>query len=138
MVRLAQTVSIALACLGLLAGCGGLGLAYEKRLSGKYALVAVDVLEQMDISELLPNGSATGVIPATVYAVGWNDQFIIAKQHPSGPNHSVDKTVTNFYILRVADGKLAGPVTEPAFDGERKKLGIPEALGFTLVFDKLQ
>src|ERR1035438_8346608 len=44
--RFAQPFLVVLACLGLLAGCGGIGFAYEKRLSGKYGLVAADVLEQ--------------------------------------------------------------------------------------------
>src|ERR1035441_2688868 len=80
--RFAQPFLVVLACLGLLAGCGGIGFAYEKRLSGKYGLVAADVLEQMVVAEMLPNGSAIGVIPATVFAGGWNEQFIIAKPHP--------------------------------------------------------
>ena len=136
--RFAQPFLVVLACLGLLAGCGGIGFAYEKRLSGKYGLVAADVLEQMVVAEMLPNGSAIGVIPATVFAVGWNEQFIIAKQHPSDSNHRVDKTVTQFYVLRISDGSLTGPLAEPAFSAERTKLGVPEGLSFTLVFDTLK
>ncbi|MCX6927967.1 MAG: DUF3997 domain-containing protein [Verrucomicrobia bacterium] len=138
MARIARSLFAALACLGILAGCGGFGFAYAKRLSGKYGLVAADVLEQMDISEMLPNGSAIGVIPATVYAVGWNEQFIIAKQNPAGPSHTVDKTATHFYILKVSDGSVTGPINESAFGAERTRLGVPEALTFTLVFDSLK
>ena len=99
--------------------CGGLGFAYEKKLSGKYCLQATDTLEQMSISEMPSDGGNvyTAVIPATVFAVGWDEHFIIAKQHPLG-----DKTAVNFYILRVADGLVSGPWAEPAFNAERKKL----------------
>jgi hypothetical protein len=51
----------------LVAGCGGFGFAYEKRLSGKYGLVATDVLEQMSVCEMLPSGSGVGVISETVF-----------------------------------------------------------------------
>jgi hypothetical protein len=122
----------------MLAGCGGIGFAYEKRLSGKYGLVAVDVLEQMDISEILPSGSANEVIPETVFAAGWDDHFIIAEQHPNDASHHLDKSVTKFYILTVADGALAGPLDESAFIRERTALGVPASLDFTLVFDSLK
>jgi hypothetical protein len=122
----------------VLSGCGGTGFAYEKHLSGKYGLVAGDVLEQLDVSEILPSGDAVGVIPETVFAVGWDEHFIIAKQHPNDVNQHIDKSVTKFYILRVADGSLTGPIDEPAFSRERAALGVPADLGFTLVFDSLK
>lgn len=117
----------------LVAGCGGFGFAYEKRLSGKYGLVATDVLEQMSVCEMLPSGSGLGVISETVFAVGWDEQYIIAKQHPDG-----NKSITHFYILRVSDGTLTGPVDEMRFTMERHKIGVPASLSFTLVFDSLK
>lgn len=127
------TVFATLLAVMTLVGCGGIGCAYEKRLSGKYGLVAVDVLEQMSLSEMLPGGSAVGVINETVFAVGWDERFIIAKQHPSG-----NKSITHYYILQVADGTLTGPFDVSAFIAERAKLGAPAALSFTLVFDGLK
>jgi hypothetical protein len=126
-------VLAALLALATLTGCGGADFAYEKRLSGKYGLVAVDVLEQMSVSEMLPNGDAVGVINETVFAVGWDKQFVIVKQHPSG-----DKSITNHFILRASDGMLTRPLDEAAFGVERAKLGVPAALSFTLVSDSLK
>jgi hypothetical protein len=122
----------------MLAGCGGFGFAYEKQLSGKYGLVAVDVLDQMSVSETLPSGSAVGIINQTVFAVGWDEHFIIAKQHPNDASHHMDKSVTKYYILRVLDGALTGPLDESEFDIQRDKLGVSKSLSFTLVFDNLK
>jgi hypothetical protein len=140
MSRAIKSISLvgAAICAIALGGCGGIGLAYEKKLSGNYALVATDVLEQMDVSKMLPSGSALGVIPATVFAVGWDNNFIIAKQHPNDAPHHIDKSVANFYILRVIDGSLTGPLDESAFQIKRKELQVREGLVFTLVFDELK
>ena len=109
--------------LAFIIACGGIGFAYEKKLSGKYSLIACDNLEQMGISEEPSDGgnSWTVVIPATVSAVGWDEHFIIARTHPPG----------GFYILRVADGLVSGPWEEPTYNAERKRLGVPKDLTFT-------
>jgi hypothetical protein len=131
-------LSIGLVVALLSAGCGGFGFAYQKKLSGKYGLVAVDELHQMEVAEMLPSGDAIGVIPATVFAVGWDEHFIIAKQHPMDADHHTDSLVTKFYILQVSDGTLFGPFDEPAFNAERVKRAVSEGLSFTLVFDSLK
>ena len=128
----------ALAVAMMLAGCGGIGFAYEKHLSGKYGLVAVDTLDQMAVCEMQPDGNGIGVIDETVFAVGWDDHFIIAKQHPNDASHHIDKSVTNFYILQVSDGKLTGLLDEAAFSRERARLGVSDGLSFTLSFDSLK
>jgi len=117
----------------LLSGCGGIGFAYKERLSDKYGLVAVDILEQMSVCEMLPDGGGVGVINETVFAVGWDEHYIIAKQHPAG-----DKSITYFYILRVSDGTLTGPLDETKFTAERERIGVPAGLSFTLIFDSLK
>lgn len=109
------------------------GWEYEQKLAGDYLLLATDVREQMKISQLLPNGDAVGVIPATVFAVGWNDEFIIARQRADsrqGPAH--------FYILRVSDGAVWGPLTAEQFAAERLQQQVPPSLDFTLVLDDLR
>jgi hypothetical protein len=131
-------VACGLAFALLLPGCGGFGFAYQKPLSGKYGLVATDILEQMSICEMLPGGSAIGLIPETVFAVGWDAHFIIARQHPNDASHRIDKSISNLYILRVSDGVLTGPLDEVTFTRERANLGVSEGLSFTLTFDTLK
>jgi len=78
----------------------GCGFYYEKRITGKYALVAVDVKNQMAVCEVLPRGGANVVISETVFAVGWDEHFIIAKQHRFLGGEILRDT-TNYYLLRV-------------------------------------
>jgi hypothetical protein len=114
------------------------GWEYEKRLPGGYSLLAVDLREEMNISQRLPNGDAVGVISATVFAVGWNDEFIIAKQHARAFNGQHNERATNFYILRVSGGEVLGPLSAGQFAAERGKQALPSDLDFTLVLDDLE
>ena len=138
-----KVVAYSMTCvlLAFIVGCGGIGFAYEKNLSGKYCLVACDVLEQMSIDEIPSDGGNiyNGVISATVFAVGWDEHFIIVKQHPRSDKHPAgDRAVTYFYILRVSDGKLSEQLDKRAFNVERDKLGVSKNLSFSLVFDELK
>jgi hypothetical protein len=65
--------------------------------------------------------------------------FVIAKQHPFDlPNAAKpDKTVTNFWIIRVADKTVIGPLTKEEFETRRNSLGVPPALQFTKEFPDL-
>lgn len=114
------------------------GWAYKKSLTGDYVLLAVDVREQMNVSKMLSGGDAVGVVPATVFAVGWNADFIIAQQHPLSADTSKGARVTHFYLLRTADGASWGPLTAEQFQEERANQGVPSNLSFTLVFQDLE
>lgn len=111
------------------------GWEYEQKLAGDYLLLATDVREQMNVSQLLPNGDAVGVIPATVFAVGWNDEFIIARQRAPADGR---QGPASFYLLRVPDGALWGPLTAEQFAAERLQQQVPASLDFTLVLDDLR
>ncbi len=115
-------------------GCRG--FAYEKRMVGKYGLVATDVMEQMSVCKFHSNG-ATVLIPKTVFAVGWNDDFIIAQQHPCELNR-INREETCFYILRISDEMVEKYSDEQSFQEGRKRLNVSGKLGFTLVFEGLR
>ena len=135
-----RNLAIAIAALLpaiVLVGCWG--FVYENRLVGKYGLVAVDIDEEMSVVEMLPSGDAITLIGETVFAVGWNDEFIIAKQHPyDEENWLVQRDITNFFILSVLDGEVIGPLNESSFVSQRTQLGVPGSLEFTLIFRGLQ
>jgi hypothetical protein len=94
----------------------------------------------MSVSEIYASHGGRILIPETVYAVGWNSDFIIAKQHPHDPPDGTgpNKSQTNFYILRVVDGKLFGPLSEEKFNLERSSQNLPDDLQFSLVFERLK
>jgi hypothetical protein len=69
-----------------------------------------------------------------VVAYGWNDDFIIAKQHPNLDGFSqVDTSLTYWFIVQVATGDVYGQLTEEEYLQHRGELGIPDEVGFTRV-----
>ncbi|GAB2545068.1 hypothetical protein [Spirosoma aerophilum] len=117
--------------------------AYEKKLNGPYYLDAFDEYEEMSIS--VQDGEAgVGVIEATVFAVGQNDQFIIAKQHPLDEVGKLDKSVTNYFIIplkqaisQALDDNYYGPLSLHEFKAKSRELGI-ESIPFTIIFREME
>ena len=116
-----------------------LGMDIERNIVGNYYLTAPDDDEQLGLTYRYPgdeNGYG-GIIEQTVFAVGFNKQFIIAKQHP--PN----KEITNYFILPYNLNKepknedLIGPLTLKEFEQKKKELKI-ENLDFTIVYKNLE
>ena len=126
-----------LSLLGLLliAGCGS---AHDELITGSYRLVAVDLDEQMSISYDLGDGSAVGRIGPTVFAYGFDERFIVAKQHPNN-----DRSTTSYFFLEIAkDSKYAepsdsvtGPLTLAEFEEATQGLGLP---GFSRSIEELR
>jgi len=111
-----------------------MGLVYEDDLVGDYAVWAEDTTEDAAIVRKDKGGSgATVVVDKMVFAYGWNDEFIIAKQHPCFPNehYRIDTGTTHRYIVEVKTGKVHGPLTEDAFRQLRTELKVPAELQFT-------
>jgi hypothetical protein len=110
----------------ILSGCG---FAHDERLTGDYRLIAVDSVEEMSVCRRLPDGNAIGRIGETVFAVGWNDQYIVAKQHPAK-----NRNVTNYYFLDISrdstyadpSQSVTGPLTEAVFNQRKAELKLPD------------
>jgi len=112
--------------------CGGIGLAYEHDLTGDYAIWAGDLLEQAAVVKKIPDSSsASTVVNPMVFAYGWNEDFIIAKQHPNLDDFDeIDTQTTNWFIVNVKTQKVYGPMTEKEFAQRRQELGVPQELTF--------
>ena len=110
----------------LVSGCG---FVHDEHITGPYRLIAVDVDNQMSISYDLGDESAVGRINETVFAFGFDERFIVAKQHPNG-----DRSVTNFFYLDMTKDSnyadptdsVTGPLTEKEFESEAKLLNLPK------------
>lgn len=124
--------------LFIINGCSGVS---EDKVIGRYYLVAVDyVKERTSLNFQLDDNSSYGVVNETVFAVGFNDKYIIVKQHPSN-----NKSITNYYIVPVykentlwAGKGVVGPLTLEQFTEKRKELSIPDDLTFTKEIEDLK
>ena len=104
------------------------GLSHDEQIVGPYRLIATDVSEKMHVAYSGAKGSVV-CIPQTVFAIGWDDRYIVAKQHPRD-----DRGITNFYFLDISRGSatndpvasVIGPLTEDEFEYHREELGLPE------------
>ncbi|WP_207632638.1 DUF3997 domain-containing protein [Foetidibacter luteolus] len=81
------------------------------------------------------------LVPAYVFAVGHNNKFIFAKQHPVAEYASKpDTSVTNYYLIEITDGEFQnkpvhGPLTKGAFDSLCSNLKVTEVL-FNMQYDE--
>jgi hypothetical protein len=66
-----------------------------------------------------------------VVAYGWNDDFIVAKRHPTPDGRTPDLYTTYWYLIEVDKAKVHGPLSEQQFTELRRELGVPEELAFT-------
>jgi len=111
-----------------------MGRVYEEDLANGYAVWAADVKEQAMIVHKGKGGSpSTRIVQPTVFAYGWNDDFILAKQRPRKKDRKVDTSVTYWYIIEVASGDVHGPLNEDEFRKLRTKLKVPEEISFKTI-----
>ncbi len=81
------------------------------------------------------------VIPATVYAIAFDEKNIFARQHPWKYSLQPDQTITNYFILPMKDtinwntnNGLLGPLSEEQCIKKCKDLGIKKRIKFTSIF----
>lgn len=103
----------------VLSGCAG-AADYDIDLSGNYSLLkgsAHDVKIQPKISADVWDANDSKIVPAEVIEIGWNDDYIIAKQLTNQKEH-------NFWIIDVEKEQVIGPLNELDFIGKKKEYGI--------------
>ncbi len=112
---------------------------YTKSLNDRYYLEARDINENMELCYLDENGYGFTIIFRTIYAVGQNESFIIAKQHPDGL-----RTKTNYYIIPIkekisnkVEDNILGPMTQKEFIQKKQEIGISN-LDFDLIYEQLK
>jgi hypothetical protein len=87
-------------CL-VLFSCSGFGPAYHQLLTDKFYLTAPDDMQQMSICYQTSSSGFDCVISETVFAAGYNDRFIIAKQHSRQFFGKANKDSIWYYIIDV-------------------------------------
>lgn len=140
------TQRLALSLILLVAACVPFsGFVHDEVLVGPYRLNAVDIYEDMAICWASPEGGCVGDgLPGpTVFAAGFDENYLVAAVHPSKFGRALDKTVTHYYyVVRSPDeaqklphSGIKGPFNEASFKLEKARLHLPE---FTRTFDNLQ
>jgi hypothetical protein len=119
---------------------------YVEHLVGNYYLIEADYVDiELSLSYKLKNGDYTGVVNPTLFAVGYDDEYIIAKRHPHEFGYPVNKSVTHYYIVPLKynvhaspDGNRTVPLSREEFERKRIELNISNELTFSRVFKKLE
>lgn len=122
--RKGQKISVLMALMLLLAGCA----PSDERLVGPYLLAHIDSQEDMYLCYELPEGNCVGRIQKTVFAVGWDERYIVAKRHPAN-----DRKIVQYFFLEMGKDSLyadpaisvTGPMTEESFYRHTRLLGLP-------------
>ena len=117
----------------------GAGLV-EREITNDYFLFANNTLDEMSIWYHAEKYSNRLIIPETVFAVGENGGFIIAKSHPKTTDNGINKSVTYYHIIEVdkKSSEQSPNLTLEQYERERKKLNIPNDLDFDIVYEELE
>jgi hypothetical protein len=129
-----KTSMAVLSCILLFSGCGLFDSGVEWK-SGRYGLVWVDLPEEVTLAYDMGNGSWATLVEPRVFAIGSNEHYVVAKQHPQG-----DKKMTRFFIIDILvdsqkPGRVIGPLNEKAFQEKVATLALP---AFTRTLESLQ
>lgn len=129
--------SIMLVTASLLSSCGLFDSGVEWR-GGPYALLWIDTAENISICRDLGGGSWIGRVDSTVFAVGWDGRYLVAKQHPNN-----DRSTTRYFIVDSKNDSdyadqtevVMGPLTAAEFQRKNIDLHLPT---FSKVLRSLQ
>lgn len=126
----------------LLSSCGDY-LKEVKDLPNNYVLLEGSDFNGIELSYKLDKGGYLGTVMPSVYEIGYNDSFIIAKRHPSEWGFFPDTSITEYYVIplgskinRLPERNVYGPLSEEEFLKLRVKLGISDTLLFSNKYEK--
>ena len=136
-------ISLFFLLLPLMQSCG---FVYKQHLTGNYYLIAVDTKDDMDVCYHRQTDDALyiGITGASVYAVGYDDDFILVKAYRALRDsigislQRYDKNATEYYIIPVNNTQEAWEAQENKFrafskkdfEVRRKELGVSDDITF--------
>ena len=122
--------------LSIVITTGCLRKEYKKPIINGYYLYAYATNEDMTIMHFDKYGGIE-IIGATVFSVGFDTSFIIAKQHPCIYPEKENKNITNYFIIPLkqpviwtAQNIAVGPLSLQQFIDMRKTLKVADTLQF--------
>ena len=136
-------ISLFFLLLPLMQSCG---FVYKQHLTGNYYLIAVDTKDDMDVCYHRQTDDALyiGITGASVYAVGYDDEFILVKAYRALRDsmdislQRYDKNTTEYYIIPVNNTQEAWEAQENKFrafskkdfEVKRRELGVSDDITF--------
>ncbi|MGB1041775.1 MAG: hypothetical protein ACPGU6_00135 [Tenacibaculum sp.] len=131
---------LGIAFLLILQSCYFGGGLVEKEITNGYWLFANNELDEMSIWFSPEKDSNQLIVPQTVFALGENGDFIIAKSHPKNVKRGIDKSITYYYIIKVGEKSTEQSLnlTLEQFESKRKELNVPNSLDFDIVYEELK
>jgi hypothetical protein len=130
---------IGLLSIVLFGGCEGME---KRKIVGKYYLTAIDGnKDNTSLSYEIGDdeNSFIDVIEPMVFSVGYDSNFIIAKQRASLSSSSANKNGIDFYIVVLVgrnefsgNKNVYGPFSEKEFYAKRRELDVPGSLDFSI------
>jgi hypothetical protein len=116
-------------CVWIAVCLHGCGYSHEEQIDGPYYLAAIDAPDLMRVYYRVSEHGYVGRIPETVFAVGWNSKYIVAKVHPS----KVRSLMDYYYLIRELDGEykdaeisVRGPLAQQDFNRMKAEIGLPD------------
>lgn len=129
MCRTLWTIACVVTILIAVGGCPFQGLVYEEDMVAGYAVWATDVIEDAAIVLKDEHGGLV-VVPPMVFTYGWNHEFIIAKRRRVDDYGKSTGDAIQWYLIRVQNKRVHGPLTEDEFHNLRTELHVPTDLSF--------
>ena len=97
------------------------------KIIGDYETIWIDIPQTRSINK------GESIVPAYVSEIGYNSDFIIAKQHPikEGNIVGIHADTSNYFIITVSansfqDKPVYGPLSKKSFDSLKKELKIED------------
>jgi hypothetical protein len=101
---------------------------------GPYVLTWIDHRENVFLAYDFGSGGGKETVAPCVFAVGFDGQYVVVKQHPNG-----DRKITNYFIVNAQkdspDEPALGPFTEAEFQQKSVEMKLPR---FTKVIKELE
>ncbi|MFJ7829403.1 DUF3997 domain-containing protein [Peribacillus sp. NPDC097284] len=126
-IKLFRYLLLSLLSLLFLTGCPGPS-DYDMDLPGGYSVIKTSA-DEVKIAPKVSEGSwGTGVIPAKVTEVAWDDKYIIAKQlglkNDDNGYQIPDEKNVSFWILEMITDEVTGPLDGKSFTEKKAEFGI--------------
>jgi len=120
----------------------GTGLI-EQSLDNDFYLFANNSFDETSIIYNTGKYSSSIIVEESVFAVGFNDDFIIAKRHPKDSINQILEEIIYYYIIEINNisknnPKKSIPLSEEQYKSKRRELKIPNNLDFKIVIKEIE